>query len=279
LNKRVEENFFGHRGFVWLWTVIVALLLLALIYRIHQPIGGRNGGTVVGLAYGALATLGIAFLMWYGIRKRHSYAGGSGTLKGWLSAHVWIGVGLALLVPLHSGFHLGWNVHSAPYLLMLATIASGVWGAWAYSSMPSRMEARREGMSLRVCAQKIESIGQSMSALADGKSPAHAELANLLAMQFRPTLFRILFQRPYTLDKDQVSTRLSSLSPKEHDDGLEMVRMAARRLQLCNKMVAEAGAVARMRIWLYLHLPLSFACVAAVIAHVFWELSYRWTVR
>ena len=279
MTRDADENFFGHRRFLWLWAILLALTGLAGGYLYNKPIGGRNGGTRLGLIYGAIATAGIAFLMWYGVRKRYSYASGSGTLKGWLSAHVWIGVARGLLVPLHSGFHLGWNVHAAPYLLMLATIASGIWGAYAYVSMPSRMEARREGLSLRRCATEIETIAKSMAALASDKSSAFSALAARVTVPFNPSLVRILFLERYVLKEEELSSLLASLPKHEYQDGLELTRMGARRLHLCNTAVAEASALARMRIWLYLHLPMSFACVAAVVAHVFWALSFRSSAR
>ena len=38
-------------------------------------------------------------------------------------------------------------------------------------------------------------------------------------------------------------------------------------------------AAARMRLWLYLHVPLSFGCVVAVAAHVFWVVYYGGATR
>jgi hypothetical protein len=279
VKRDATETFFGLYRFMWLWVVLLGLAILGGVYLYNQPIGGRNGGTTLGLTYGAIATAGMAYLMWYGVRKRYSYASGTGTLKGWLAAHVWIGVALGVLVPLHSGFHIGWNVHAAPYLLMLATIASGIWGAYAYVSMPARMEARREGLSLRRCATEIEVIAQSMAALASGKSGAFSELAARVTVPFRPSLARILFQEVYVLSDEELSSLLATLPKDEYQEGLELTRMAARRLHLCNTAIAEASALARMRIWLYFHLPMSFACVAAVLAHVFWALSFRSSVR
>jgi hypothetical protein len=275
-----EESFWTHRRLRWLKLTIAAMVILGGVYLYHQPIGGRGGGTALGLTYGCIAAAGMAFLMWYGIRKRYSYASGSGTLKGWLSAHVWIGVALILLVPMHAGFHaLGWSVHSAPYFLMLATIASGIWGAYAYVRLPSQMEARREGASLRSCAQEIESTTKSMAAIAEGKSGQFALLAKYATPRFEPGLGRILLSRRYALSKEGLSRLLSSLPKEENAAGLEIIKLSARRLAFCNKMLSDTSAVARMRIWLYLHLPISFACVAAVLAHVFWALSYRWSAR
>ena len=279
MTKAAEESFASHRRFFWLWTVVACLAVLGGVFLYNQPIGGRNGGTTLGLAYGGLALAGIFWLMWYGVRKRYSYASGTGTLKGWLAAHVWIGVGLALLVPLHSGLHVGMNVHSAPYALMVATIASGIWGAYAYVQLPSQMEARREGVTMRSCAEQIEKISREMLTLTEGKSEAFLALAARVTVHFQPSLVRILFARPYLLSKEQLSGLLPSLPKPEYQAGLELTRMATRRLQACNQLISESSVVARLRIWLYLHLPLSFACLAAVFAHVFWALSYRWSAR
>jgi len=279
LKKVAEESFAGHRRFFWLWTMLGCLAVMGGVFLSDQPIGGRNGGTRLGLIYGGIALAGIFWLMWYGVRKRYSYASGSGTLKGWLAAHVWIGVALALVVPLHSGFHVGWNVHSAPYALMVATIASGIWGAYAYVKLPSQMQGRREGITIRSCAEQIEKLSRDMAALAEGKSDAFAQLASRVTLHFEPSLVRILFARPYLLSKEELSGLLPSLPKPEYPAGLELTRLATRRLQAGNQLIAEASVVARLRIWLYLHLPLSFACLAAVLAHVFWALSYRWSAR
>lgn len=80
-----------------------------------------------GYTLGTLGALIILVLLWLGVRKRQ-YLDAQGSLIGWLSAHVYLGLGLAVIVTLHSGFQLGWNVHSLAYVLMLAVIASGLYG-------------------------------------------------------------------------------------------------------------------------------------------------------
>src|SRR5580700_1636380 len=101
-----DETFAGHRRFFWMWVCMGLLGAMGAVYLADHPVGGRDGGTPLGYAYGVIATAGIVVLMWYGVRRRYSYANGSGTLKGWLSAHVWLGIALTLVVPMHSGFRL-----------------------------------------------------------------------------------------------------------------------------------------------------------------------------
>ena len=62
------ETFFSHRGYRWFWFNVIGLIVLVFLYAVNMPIDGRNGGTPLGYAFGGLATLGIAYLMWYGIQ-------------------------------------------------------------------------------------------------------------------------------------------------------------------------------------------------------------------
>ena len=55
--------------------------------------------------------------------------------------------------------------------------------------------------------------------------------------------------------------------------------MCHRKRVVANQLLDEAGMAARMRIWLYVHVPLSVACVVAVALHVVWVAYYRWSLR
>lgn len=275
-----DETFVSQRHFAWLWIVLVGIAAMTAIYWLDHPIGGRNGGTRLGYTYGGIAAAGIVFLMWYGVRKRYSYRSGTGNLKGWLGPHVWIGVALAVVVPLHSGFNLGWNVHSVSYLLMLLTIASGIWGAFAYVRLPSEMEARREGLPVRDCIQQIEKVTREIQVLRQERGSEFGRVVKAMAPPLEPSFFQLLFTRPFpAMTKDEISEQLSTLPPGEYQAGLALTALASQRMHLGNQLVAEAGVVLQMRVWLYLHLPLSFGCLAAVCAHVFWVLFYRWSLR
>ena len=272
-------TFIGQRRFLWLWISAAALVVLAIVYRADHPIGGRNGGTRIGIIYGLIALAGVAFLMWYGVRRRYSYARGSGTLKGWLGAHVWIGLSLAFLVPMHSGFRLEWNLHGAAYLLMLATIGSGLWGAWAYAHYPARLRAQIEGVTNRALVEKLERLDRGVSAVTQGKSDAFLVFFKQLDVPFRPSVGRLLLGLQYpSLQKEDVRLGLSRIPDGEYEAGLELASLAYDAHRLRNELVQEVGLAARMRIWLYAHVPLSFACVFAVVAHVFWVVFFRSTI-
>src|SRR5690606_30797663 len=100
-------------------------LVSILLYAWPVYAEPRNGGTWQGYTLGTIGALLIGWLLWLGVRKRR-YAKGSGTVQGWVSAHVYLGSALLVVATLHAGFQLGWNIHSLAYLLMVAVILSGM---------------------------------------------------------------------------------------------------------------------------------------------------------
>jgi hypothetical protein len=255
-------------------------MMLGAIYWLDHPVGGKNGGTTLGFTYGGISTAGMIFLMYYGIRKRYAYRAGSGTLKGWLGLHVWVGLALCIVVPMHSGFKLEWNLHAASYLLMVLTVLSGLWGAYAYLRYPPEMTGRREGITIRGSVDQMNSLSSELVVLAKKKSkPFLAALAKL-EVPVNPTLGTLLFARPvHAFSKQELSDILGTLPRTEYQEGLKMSELASQRIVIANRLIGEASVAAQMRVWLFLHLPLSVACFVAMSAHIFWVLFYRWPTR
>lgn len=126
-------------------SLVMILAVLAYSFDEHTTVG--YGGSWLGYLFGILATLIVAVLVLYGIRKRltpkfperRKSSGSSppapvaverrlrkadwwrhhgATLQGWLSAHVYFGLSLVVLATLHTGFQFGWNLHTFAYVLM-----------------------------------------------------------------------------------------------------------------------------------------------------------------
>ena len=92
----VKESITNYKNFRWFWINLAFFSILLVFYLLDEPLAGRGGDTFIGYAYGLIATLGIIFLMWLGIRKR-SYSSSPGTVVGWVSAHIWVGLFLIVI--------------------------------------------------------------------------------------------------------------------------------------------------------------------------------------
>jgi hypothetical protein len=262
-----------YASFRWFKLAAALAALASFVYLVHEPPLKPYGGTWLGYTLGTISALLVLWLLWYGVRKRR-YRSTSGTVQGWLSAHVYLGAALVVLATLHTGFELGWNVHTLAYVLMLLVVGSGFYGVFAYLRVPPAMtsnlgEDTLESILLRVAdldrdmREKALSLPDELFALVDrsvagtriggnafrlvsGRDPACPTAA---AVRQWPDLARRLTGEVAKLDKEVFSLLLQKN---------ELLARARRDLR--HKAVLD--------LWLYVHVPLAFALLAALAAHV-----------
>ncbi|MGB3377278.1 MAG: hypothetical protein WBA55_00750, partial [Allopontixanthobacter sediminis] len=112
-----HESFLSHRNMRWLKVALVLCLVTIVSYFWIDVTPRHNGGSWYGYTLGTIGALLIVWLSLLGIRKRNISAG-RWSLKAWTSAHVYLGLALIVIGTLHTGFQLGWNVHTLAYSLM-----------------------------------------------------------------------------------------------------------------------------------------------------------------
>lgn len=295
----MHDSFLTHARKCWLWVALVLLTGSLVAYVWHDPIGPPNGGTWLGYTLGTIGALLIFWLTSFGIRKR-TYANRVGSLRGWLSAHVYLGTSLILIALLHSGFQFGWNVHTLALVLMLAVILSGFFGVYAYLRYPSLMTRNRDSATRQAMLDEIADIDQNALALADGiDRKIHAIVLRSIEntrlgggvwslLNARDSSNLALAQARQMLDaREQAGDEAQKVATREMPTMFAMVDFLAanaddkqaealrRLIDLLSRKKSLAGRVARdiqlqslMEIWLYFHVPLTFALLAALVAHV-----------
>lgn len=139
-------------------AVVITVLCVAL-FTLHDPAESRNGGTWLGYVLGTAGALLIIWLSFLGIRKR-AYQSMLGSVEGWLSAHVFLGTALLVIVTLHSTGELGWNVHSLAYILMVTVILSGFYGVYLYRVYPGRLVLNLAGNNRDGIRNEIKMLDQ-----------------------------------------------------------------------------------------------------------------------
>lgn len=271
-----QETFFNYKGYLYFWINVLILVALIALYIIDSPLGGPSGGTVLGYTYGGLATAGILYLMWYGIRKR-SYRASVTTLKGTLAAHVWIGIALLFIVPLHSGFQFGLNVHTLAYVLMVFVIVSGIWGAINYATLSTQIQAHRGGGSHKEIIQQIESLSRDVDRmLAGGKSDLLVQLAKKIDIPFKPGVRKFVRAKATrSVNRQVAADLLADLPDSERSDGITLVELINKKISLMNQLQQDVTVLYWLKVWLYIHVPLSFALLAALAIHIF-SVFYNW---
>jgi len=296
----LPESFLNYRRLFYLKLSMGLLFVMLVAYGWHQAYPVPNGGSWLGYTLGGIGTVQILWLMWFGVRKRR-YKSTLGSLQGWLSAHIWLGMLLIAVVTLHSGFQIGWNVHSLAYVLMLAVVFSGMYGVFAYLYYPQKMAANQGGLTPDVMVREILALEQECLILADGLgNELHQSLLEtiesvplggnvwqqLTQAHYFPWLVRkrraILQQVGVNIDENLYDPTLFLVAEKLGETtALEENRQLRRLLELLTRKNALLARLRRniqyqafLDIWLYAHIPLSFALLAALIVHIITVFLY-----
>lgn len=269
-----NENLLEYQRARWLRGAGLLSAFCMAAYVWHEPVGGANGGTWLGYTLGGIGALLIVWLLMLGLRKR-AYRSGIASLRGWVSAHVYLGTALLIVVTLHTGFQFGWNLHTLAYVLMVAVIASGAWGVVVYLRNPSLMSDLLDGKTLEQHLALLGELDGQARSVAGRIAPRFVALvdgcaAGPVAATGWRRLQRGIRGCPTTV---AVAALKEDLRAGERDVR-ELSGLLMRRLQQLARVRAYLRAKAWTEAWLLLHVPLSLALLAALIAHIVAVFTY-----
>jgi hypothetical protein len=283
VQQRVRAS--AHEGFLTLgrsrWARIAGTvsLVVILIYVLHDPQPRPNGGSWYGYTLG---TIGAGLILWLtalGIRKR-AMTRGRWSLKTWTSAHVWLGLSLIVIGTMHTGFQFGWNVHTLAYVLMMLVIVSGIWGVFAYATLPRSLSDNRNEMTEPQMLESLRSVDRQLHEAAQPLGQDYADLirASLEQDPFGGGLWARLsgsYPRCATRAAQAAIRRETAYKPRIGDDPLEKIdALLERKEAVLARVRRHLRIKALLEVWLYLHVPMTFALIAALSAHIFSVFFY-----
>ncbi len=244
------------------------VILSIFVYAVHSPPVKPGGGTWLGYTLGTVGAILILWLLVFGVRKR-AYTSNLGTVRGWLSAHVYLGLALAFVATLHTGFEFGWNIHTLAYALTIAVIASGIWGVVLYVRQPSMMGNLLDGRSLQQHGQALTEIDAECRRLAQGLSP---QVQALVENSAHCRIFDSFFQRlagtnPHCATEKALAA-LQATGEQSGREFQEICTLQFRRQQQLKRIRNFVRLKTWAEIWLLFHVPLSFALLAGLLAHI-----------
>lgn len=265
-------SFLKHKGFRWLW---IALLLSGAAIAGYLMIDQQprpNGGTWYGYTLG---TIGFGLILWLsllGVRKRRINPG-AWSLKAWTSAHVYLGLALIVIGTLHTGFQIGWNVHTLAYVLMLLVIATGIYGVIVYATLPQSLSANRKEMTRAQMLDALTALDRQLESAAQPLARAEADLVIAALGQdvfYGGALARLTGSYPGC----KTARALRGMGTGSEAEARVVALLEKRREQLA-QIRGALRIRALLEIWLFVHIPLTIALIAALTAHVI-SVFYYW---
>ncbi len=281
VRQRTHEGFLRHKHFLFA-QIATALCVVAVgVYfvtaaRLQEP---PSGGSWIGYTLGTISAGLIVWLACLGIRKRVITAGHY-SLKAWVSAHVYLGLSLTVLATLHTGFQFGWNVHTLAYALMMLVIVSGALGIWAYATLPQRLHGNRGETTRKQMIEAIESLDRQMHDAAQPLDRAGAEAArqSIEDTELGGGFLKRLTNSYGDCANKRAMAKLRSLPAPASSVQAE----AITKLEGLMQQKAEVLGLARRQMqitaflegWLFVHIPMTFALLAALTAHIVSVFTY-----
>ena len=268
-----HEGFLGHKGYRYLKIAISLSIFAIIVYALADVNSRPNGGTWLGYTLGTISALLIVWLMMLGMRKR-AITAGNWSLKGWTSAHVYLGSSLLVLATLHTGFQFGLNVHTLAYGLMVFVILSGFVGIYYYATVPRKMSDNR---AHRTQSDMLEAIRALNRELNEAAQPLDQKYLGDVKAAIRKTKIKPgLFTSIHDVQKRCATTRASKRLRKaiaNADDEMrqpleQVVSILERKSALLMRTRKHIRNKTLLQLWLYFHVPMSFALLAALMAHI-----------
>lgn len=286
----MHTSFLTHAGARYFWVAVLLGLASSGAYILHEPTEPPNGGTALGYALGTIGALMILWLAYLGRRKRN-YAKGWGTVRGWVSAHVYLGTALIVVATLHTGFQFDWNIHTLAFVLMVAVILSGLFGVFAYRTYPSARNNLKRTKTLDEVFLQVEDLDAQLIRMVNSTD---ADIRNVVLSSIERTVVGGgFFAQIMALDHSVVDiegnvvknakqssamdfllSRLRDQQGEALDHLGDVIRAFNSRKGLLDVIRQDIRMHAIIQIWLFVHVPLTFALIAALLAHIFAVFIY-----
>jgi uncharacterized membrane protein len=268
-----HEGFLRHRNYRWLKIALVLSLVSLIVYMSVNVQPRHNGGSWYGYTTGTIGALLILWLTMLGLRKR-AMTRGRWSLKAWTSAHVYLGLSLIVVATLHTGFQFGWNVHTLAYSLMMLVIFSGIYGISVYAGLPQELSDNRSEMTKGQMVDAVYKIDRQLQLAAQPLRSDETELVldSTGINPFKAGLLRRLSGRyPKCFNRralNELRRRMATATGEEAETLETVVNLLERKSAALGRIRRHMKIKALLEVWLFIHVPVTFALIAALAAHI-----------
>ena len=273
MDGAAHEGFLRFKNFRWLKIAAAMCLVALLVYMLVDVQPRHNGGSWYGYVLGTIGAGLILWLTMLGVRKR-AMTRGRWSLKAWTSAHVYLGLSLIVIATLHTGFQFGWNVHTLAYGLMMVVILSGIYGITVYATLPQALSDNRGEMTKPQMIDAMRKLDRQLQIAAQPLAEDDTEMVMLSTQEdpFAGGLLRRLsgsYPRSGTRRAlNELRRRLPTLVGEEEDAVATVVNILERKAVALARLRRHLKIKALLEVWLYIHVPITFALIAALVAHI-----------
>lgn len=289
---RFHQSILEYRKGRYGWYALLLVVVASALFISHSDFQPPNGGTWQGYVLGSV---GLALIIWLtalGIVKRRY---GKSNVQAWTSAHVYLGLALLVVVSLHSALQFGLNVHTLAYVFMCVVILSGFVGLYFYRRYPVLMAKNRHNQSQRQLFAKLHNLNQEGRAQA---KRCHVDLASAVDTAIVRTAIggglidqlwgrdgstvvlvtenkkkevqsRTVSNRDQQAIIDYVAKCIPRARKRDEAGNLQtLLEVLCQRQTVTRQLRQDIKFNARLKVWLWVHIPFTIALLAALTIHI-----------
>ncbi len=257
-----------------LWLAFLACLILGAFYSVYAILATPSGGHPFGLLMGVI---GMALMLItetvYSIRKRVRWLHWLGSLRLWLSFHIFTGIVGPFLVLLHSAFAVGglagWALGTTGIV-----VVSGFAGRYVYTAVP------RTRAGIEMSRDELLARAETLQKELDEWIVHRPMLTSLLAAETTPTKTTnwpdVLLRtwKDYAYDH-HMHAELQGLGQTDGARVRELESLLQRQHRL-ERQIASLDVVHRiMGLWRLAHIPLGLTLFTTAFIHIVAALYFR----
>ena len=241
----------------------------------------KPAGTL-GQGFGVVGSLMLLSLFGYSARKRLAFMKKWGTVRGWLSVHIFFGIAGPLFITLHTAFKFN-GIVAVSYWSMIAVMLSGFVGRYLYAQIPH--DIRGLELTLQEAQQSHQQLIEALQRRCKLSAPDLDGIENYLLGNIQEVkttaavLVLILTQdlvRWWRLRR--VRRFLQSRGVVAHAELLQMIRLVRQQVLLRRRIHFFEAIQRGFHFWHVIHKPFAYVMLTIMFLHiaVVLALGYWW---
>ncbi len=268
-----KETFFNHKRYFYLKVFFLLYIFCLIFFCIESSVNSKTFSSIINQILGVISFVAYCYLLYFGLVKR-KYKSFKKPIKETLSIHIWLGVFLIFIVPLHSGFsNLGNNLHSYSYYMLVIVVLTGIWGCINYSRMSSDLSTYDS--SLTELINQIEILNIDIKKELTDKTEKFHKLKNNFDLNLEYSFLKLFLKRNLSiLDTQSAASAVLDLEPEERNQAMKVISRIGKKRELQIMLQEKIKNNGWLKIWLYFHVPASFVGLILILLHVFYILIY-----
>lgn len=272
-----------HKRWIAATTIVALAATVLYVWRYQTTPGGLTGGSLIGLWYGLIGSALMIYAGLLSLLRRVPSWWWIGSRKVWLRGHIWLGLLSGLFILYHSGFRWGGPLELVLWIVLLLTLATGVFGLLLQQFLPHFVTARIASEAPfeqipRLChtmRQQAETIVENVQADAKKDADVKAELRKFFDAEVRLFLAPT-YNRSSTL-AHPLRAQLLFARIREMPGMSDVKEQLGQLETYCDerRQLGEQERLHRwLHVWLLVHVPLSVVLLVLGLAHAVMSLYY-----